>query len=65
MAIDRISKLAFADLKAEANHYTALDVLRGLIAFVAYKIHTVLTDNGIQFCHAPRNRSGPTAFYSR
>jgi len=29
------------------------------------KIHTVLTDNGVQFCHAPRNRSGPTALYSR
>jgi len=28
---------------------------------VPYQIHTVLTDNGIQFCHAPRNRSGPTA----
>ncbi len=31
---------------------------------VPYQIHTVLTDNGIQFCHAPRNRSGPTARYS-
>ncbi len=30
-----------------------------------YKIHTVLTDNGVQFCHAPLNRSGPTALYSR
>lgn len=32
-----------------------------LIEAVSYEIHTVLTDNGQQFCHAPRNRSGPTA----
>ena len=31
---------------------------------VPYQIHTVLTDNGQQFCHAPRNRSGPTALYN-
>ena len=24
----------------------------------------MLTDYGMQFCHAPRNRSGPTARYS-
>ncbi|BAF89250.1 putative transposase [Azorhizobium caulinodans ORS 571] len=28
-------------------------------------IHTVLTDNGQQFCDAPRSRSGPTARCSR
>src|SRR5688500_4770623 len=43
---------------------TASDFLRALIEAVPYKIHTVLTDNGMQFCHAPRNRSGPTARYS-
>jgi hypothetical protein len=65
VAIDRTSKLAFAKLETEANRYTASDFLRELVAFVPYKIHTVLTDNGVQFCHAPRNRSGPTALYSR
>src|SRR5919199_6022695 len=65
VAIDRTAKLAFAKLEAEANRTTASDFLRALVAFVPYKIHTVLTDNGVQFCHAPRNRSGPTALYSR
>jgi transposase InsO family protein len=65
VAIDRTSKLAFAKLEAEANRCTASDFLRALVAFAPYKIHTVLTDNGVQFCHAPRNRSGPTALYSR
>ncbi|BDL38626.1 hypothetical protein MSPGM_12160 [Methylorubrum sp. GM97] len=65
VTIDRTSKLAFAKLEAEANRYTPSDFLRALIAFVPYKTHTVLTDNGVQFCYAPRNSSGPTGFYSR
>jgi transposase InsO family protein len=65
VAIDRTSKLAFAKLETEANRYTASDVLRALVEAVPYQIHTVLTDHGVQFCHAPRNRSGPTALYSR
>jgi len=28
---------------------------------VPYDIHTVLTDNGIQFADLPKNRNGPTA----
>lgn len=43
---------------------TSLSGLRALIETVPYQIHTVLTDNGMQFCHWPRNRSGPTAQYS-
>src|SRR3954462_6225284 len=64
VAIDRTSKLAFVKLEKEANRHTASDFLRALVEAVPYQIHTVLTDNGIQFCHAPRNRSGPTARYS-
>ena len=36
-----------------------------MVEAVSYQIHTVLTDNGIQFCHPPRYRSGPTAQYSK
>jgi hypothetical protein len=32
-----------------------------LVAAVPYRIHTVLTDNGIQFADLPKNRRGPTA----
>jgi transposase InsO family protein len=64
VAIDRTSKLAFAKLEKEANRYIASDFLHALIEAVPCKIHTVLTDNGMQFCHAPRSRSGPTARYS-
>ncbi len=61
VAIDRTSKLAFARLEEAADRMTACAFLRALIEAVPYKIHTVLTDNGIQFCHPPRYRNGPTA----
>src|SRR5262245_29594208 len=61
VAIDRTSKFAFAQLHEKANRYTATAFLKALIAVVPYKIHTILTDNGIQFCDLPKNRSGPTA----
>ncbi len=32
-----------------------------MIQTIPYKIHTVLTDNGIQFTFAPRYADGPTA----
>ena len=37
--------------------------LVALIDAVPYKIHIVLTDNGIQFRHAPLYADGPTARY--
>jgi transposase InsO family protein len=64
VAIDRTSKFAFAQLHKKANRKTATAFLRALIAAVPYKIHTVLTDNGIQFCDLPKNRLGPTARWS-
>jgi transposase InsO family protein len=37
--------------------------LEALFAAVPYKIHTVLTDGGIQFTFPPRYADGPTARY--
>jgi transposase InsO family protein len=49
VAIDRTSKLAFARLVESAGKMEAADFLRALIEAVPYRIHTVLTDNGVQF----------------
>jgi transposase InsO family protein len=49
VAIDRTSKFAFVQLHQKATTQVAADFLRALIAAVPYKIHTVLTDNGIHF----------------
>jgi transposase InsO family protein len=63
VAIDRTSKFAFVQLAQSANRVTASAFLEALIAAVPYRIHTVLTDNGIQFRFAPRYADGPTARY--
>jgi transposase InsO family protein len=63
VAIDRTSKFAFAKLAEKANRVTASAFLVALIEAVPYKIHTVLTDNGIQFTFPPRYADGPTARY--
>jgi transposase InsO family protein len=49
VAVDRTSKFAYAELHPRATRTIAKDFLDNLIKTVPYKIHTVLTDNGIQF----------------
>lgn len=61
VAIDRTSKLAFARLVPQATVGTASRFLDELVQAVPYKLHTVLTDNGAQFCDVPKHRSGLTA----
>jgi transposase InsO family protein len=63
VAIDRTSKFAFAELHHRATTSVAVGFLTALIKAVPYNIHTVLTDNGIQFADLPRNRSKPTAMW--
>jgi hypothetical protein len=47
VAIDRVSKFAFAELHEQASRRIAADFLRRLVERVPYRIHTVLTDNGL------------------
>ena len=63
VAVDRTSKYVFAQLKPKATGSTARAFLEELVEAVPYKIHTVLTDNGIQFADLPKNRDGPTAMW--
>lgn len=49
VAIDRVSKFAFVRLVESAGKMEAAQFLRDLIEAVPYRIHTVLTDNGVQF----------------
>lgn len=64
VAIDRTSKFAFVQLVRKTGRTSAAAFLEALIAAVPYKIHTVLTDNGIQFTFPPRYADGPTARYA-
>ena len=61
VAIDRTSKFAVVELVEKADMRTAAAFLQALVEAVPYRIHTVLTDNGIQFADLPKNRQGPTA----
>src|ERR671912_155136 len=61
LAIDRVSKfvhVAFLDANTKAN---GAAFLREVVAAFPYRIHTVLTDNGMAFADLPRYRDGPTA----
>jgi hypothetical protein len=61
VAIDRTSKFAFVELVERADMRTAAAFLQALIVAVPYRIHIVLTENGIQLADLPKNRKGPTA----
>ena len=56
VAIDRTSKFVVAELHPQMTRTVACDFLRRLIAAVPYRIHTILTDNGIQFTNQQRQR---------
>src|SRR3981189_1369478 len=61
VAIDRTSKFAVVELVEKADMQAAAAFLEALVGAVPYRIHTVLTDNGIQFADLPKNRGGLTA----
>ena len=57
VAVDRTSKFAFAQLHEAANVKIAVTFLEALVEAIPYRIHTVLTDNGVQFGDMPSMRS--------
>jgi hypothetical protein len=61
---DRPSKLAFVRLETKATRMIACQFLRDLIEVFPYRLRTILTGNGVQFCHPPRYRDGPTATFA-
>ena len=49
----RTSKFAVTQLVDKADRRTAWKFLEHLLRTVPYRIHTILTDNGIQFAEQP------------
>lgn len=49
VAIDRTSKFVYVELLEKYGKMEAAQFLRNLLKVVPYKIHTILTDNGVQF----------------
>ena len=58
VAIDRISKLCIAQVYNNKTMESALDFLEYVYQFYPYKIHRILTDNGLQFTYRslPENK---------
>lgn len=49
VAIDRTTKFVHAELFEQMTRKTAIDFLQGTLKALPYHVHTILTDNGIQF----------------
>ncbi len=63
VALDRTSKLAFAELHPEATAVRAAAFWRRVVAAVPYAIHKAWTDDGVQFAQLPhRQRPEPHLF---
>jgi transposase-like protein len=60
LAIDRVSKFTYVEFHESAGKTAGSAFLRNVIAAFPYKIHKVLTDNGMAFADLPKNREGPT-----
>ena len=60
VAVDRTSKLVFARIYRSATKLAAAAFLKALVKTVPYKIHTVLTDNGVQFVQLNRGSTRPS-----
>src|SRR5215217_4338762 len=56
LAIDRVSKFTHVAFFEAANKVNGAAFLREVVAAFPYRLHTVLTDNGMAFADLPRNR---------
>lgn len=64
VGVDRTSKFVFAEVHSSATASAAARFMRNLALAVPYRIHTVLSDNGIQFTYRtlakpPKDKTHP------
>src|SRR5271156_4978758 len=60
LAIDRVSKFTYVEFHDSAGKMEGSAFLKAVVEVFPYKIHTVLTDNGMAFADLPKNREGPS-----
>ena len=58
LAIDRVSKFTYVEFHDRTKMLNGAAFLENVIAAFPYKIHSVLTDNGMAFADLPKNRKG-------
>jgi hypothetical protein len=64
LAIDRVSKFTYVEFHDKAGKMNGAAFLRSVVQAFPYKIHTVLTDNGMAFADLPKYRSGSIECFS-
>lgn len=62
-AIDQTFKFAFVELHEKATTAVSGGFLRNLLKAVTYKVHTVLTDDGIQFSRTIKDATVKRFYY--
>jgi transposase InsO family protein len=60
LAIDRVSKFTYVEFHDSAGKMEGAAFLKNVVDVFPYKIHTVLTDNGMAFADLPKNRDSPS-----
>jgi hypothetical protein len=60
LAIDRVSKFTYVEFHDSAGKMEGSAFLKNVVEVFPYKIHIVLTDNGMAFADLPKNRERPT-----
>jgi hypothetical protein len=61
LAIDRVSKFTHVAFLGADTKLNGAAFLRGVVAAFPYRLHTVLTDDGMAFADLPQYRGGATA----
>ena len=61
LAIDRVSKFPYVEFHDSAGKREGSAFLSNAVQVFPYKIHTVLTDNGMAFADLPRTGTAPAA----
>lgn len=60
LAIDRASKFTYVEVHDKAGKMAGAAFLRNAVEVFPYKLHIVLTDNGMAFADLPKNRDRPS-----
>ena len=60
LAIDRVSKFTYVEFKDDVGKMNGAEFLRAVVQAFPYRIHTMLTDNGMAFADLPKYRQGPS-----
>ena len=65
VAIDRTSKFVYAELFEKQGKMQTAEFLQNLLKKIPYKIHKILTDNGVQFTNLAKNHNALPHIFDR